>query len=108
MWIAQITIFIKHKTLVPMSLYHTRTVPHSDQYLGVGHEYMFLHVPCDYLAMMQSPYIPLTQQQLTSRNCTGATYYWENMQLIRQCSKHICSAVIYYGLLKQLLNNIIS
>ena len=73
----EIAIFIKHKTQVPISLDYTSTVPilaDTDTYFGINHDYTFLQVTYEYVAMMQDLYVLPTQQKLSVCNHMGTTF----------------------------------
>ena len=59
-------------------------------------EFTFINNSYPYMAINKENYIPLDERQLRLCNKMGATYYCENLYVLRHRSEHTCELAIYY------------
>ena len=78
----QLTILIKLKVQISMSLFSIETVP--------------IPLDTEYIALTDNNYVPLTQAQISLCAEIGYTYYCEYAHLLKKCTEHTCMSVIYY------------
>ena len=95
----QLSILIKLKVQVPMSLFSTETVPvplDAETYIGDKREYTQIILETVYIALTDNNYVPLTQMQISLCAKIGYTYYCEYAHLLKKRTEHTCMSVIYY------------
>ena len=95
----QLSILIKLKVQVPMSLFSIETAPvplDTETYLGEKREYTQIIPDTELIARTKNNYIPLTQAQISLCAKIGYMYYCEYAHLLKKCTEHPCMSAIYY------------
>ena len=95
----QLSILIKLKVQVPMSLFSIETaqVPlDAETYIGKKREYTQIISETEFIALTENNYIPLTQAQISLCAKIGYMYYCEYAHLLKKCTEHTCMSAIYY------------
>ena len=95
----QLTILIKLKVQVPMSLFSIKTAPvplDAETYIGEKREYTQIIPETELIALTENNYIPLTQAQISLCAKIGYMYYCEYAHLLKKCMEHTCMSAIYY------------
>ena len=95
----QLSILIKLKVQVPMSLFSIETAPvllDAETYLGEEREYTEIILETKLIALTENNYIPLTQAQISLCAKIGYMYYCEYAHLLKKCTEHTCMSAIYY------------
>ena len=94
----QLTILIKLKVQVPMSLFIvTAPVPlDAETYLGQKRVYTQIIPETELIALTENNYIPLMQAQISLCAKIGFMYYCEYAHLLKKCMEHTCMSAIYY------------
>ena len=95
----QLSILIKLKVQVPMSLFSIETAPvplDAETYLGEKREYTQIIPETELIALTENNYIPLTQAQISLCAKIGYMYYCEYAHLLKKCTEHTCMSAIYY------------
>ena len=95
----QLSILIKLKVQVPMSLFSIETVPvplDAETYIGDKREYAQIILETEYIALTNNNYVPLTQVQILICVKIGYTYYCESSHLLKKHTEHTCMSAIYY------------
>ena len=95
----QLSILIKLKVQVPMSLFSIETAPFpldAETYIGRKREYTQIIPETELIALTENNYIPLTQAQISLCAKIGYMYYCEYAHLLKKCTEHICMSAIYY------------
>ena len=95
----QLTILIKLKVQVPMSLFSIETAPvplDAETYIGEKREYTQIIMETKLIALTDNNYIPLTQAQISLCAKIGYMYYCEYAHLLKKCTEHACMSAIYY------------
>ena len=91
--ILQLSILIKLKVQVPMSLYSVDTVPvplDAETYRGDKLEYTQILPKTEYIALTESNYVPLTQTQISLCAKIGYMYYCEYAHLLKKHTEYTC------------------
>ena len=99
MLLLQLSVLIKLKLQVPMSLYSIDTVPvpmDAETYEGKNNEYSLIEVEYKYMAVTHITCVPLTEQQLQLCTKWGPIYYCESAHLLRDKNVPSCASAIYY------------
>ena len=94
-----LSILIKLKVQVPMSLFSIETAPvplDAETYLGEKREYTQIIPETELIALTENNYIPLTQAQISLCAKIGYMYYCEYAHLLKKCTEHTCMSAIYY------------
>ena len=95
----QITILIKLKVQVPMSLFSIEMAPvplDAETYLGEKREYTQIIPKAELIALTENNYIPLMQTQISLCAKIGYMYYCEYAHLLKKRMEHTCMSAIYY------------
>ena len=95
----QLSILIKLKVQVPMSLFSIKTAPvplDAETYLGEKREYTQIIPETELIALTENNYIPLMQAQISLCAKIGYMYYCEYAHLLKKCTEHTCMSAIYY------------
>ena len=95
----QLSILIKLKVQVPMSLFSIETVPvplDAEMHLEEKREYTQIIPETELIALTKNNYIPLTQAQILLCAKIGYMYYCEYAHLLKKCTEHTCMSAIYY------------
>ena len=95
----QLTMLIKLKVQVPMSLFGIKTAPvplDAETYIGKKREYTQIILETELIALTENNYIPLTQAQISLCAKIGYMYYCEYAHLLKKCTEHTCMSTIYY------------
>ena len=95
----QLSILIKLKVKVPMSLFTMDTVPvplDAETYIGDKREYTQIIPETEYIALTDNNYVALTQVQISLCAKIGYTYYCEYAHLLKKRTEHTCISAIYY------------
>ena len=95
----QITILIKLKVQVPMSLFSIEMAPvplDAETYLGEKREYAQIIPKAELIALTENNYIPLMQTQISLCAKIGYMYYCEYAHLLKKRMEHTCMSAIYY------------
>ena len=96
----QLSILIRLKVQVPMSLFSIETAPvplDAETYLGEKREYTQIILETKLIALTENNYIPLTQAQISLCAKIGYMYYCEYAHLLKKCMEHTCMSAIYYN-----------
>ena len=97
--ILQLSILIKLKVQVPMSLYSVETAPiplDAETYTGVKQEYTQIVPETEYFALTETNYVPLMQAQISLCAKIGYMYYCEYAHPLKKHTEHTCMSVKYY------------
>ena len=95
----QLSILIKLKVQVPMSLFSIETVPvplDVQTYIRDKREYIQIILETKYIALTDNNYVPLTHAQISLCVKIGHTYYCEYAHLLKKRTEHTCMSAIYY------------
>ena len=95
----QLSILIKLKVQVPMSLFSIKMAPvplDAETYLGEKREYTQIIPETELIALTENNYIPLTQAQISLCANIGYMYYCEYAHLLKKCMEHTCMSATYY------------
>ena len=95
----QLTILIKLKVQVPMSLFSIETTPvplDAETYIGEKREYTHIIPETELIALTETNYVPLTQAQISLCAKIGYMYYCEYAHLLKKRTEHTCISAIYY------------
>ena len=95
----QLSILIKLKVQVPMSLFSIKTAPvplDAETYLGEKREYTQIIPETELIALNETNYVPLTQAEISLCAKIGYMYYCEYAHLLKKCTEHTCMSDIYY------------
>ena len=95
----QLSILIKLKVQVPVSLFSIKTVPvplGAETYLGEKREYTQIILETKLIALTENNYISLTQAQIALCAKIGYMYYCEYAHLLKKNMEHTCMSAIYY------------
>ena len=95
----QLSILIKLKVQVPMSLFSIKTAPvplDAETYLGGKREYTQIIPETELIALTENNYIPLTQAQISLCAKIGYMHYCEYAHLLKKYTEHTCMSAIYY------------
>ena len=95
----QLSILIKLKVQVPMSLNSIETVLVSldaETYIRDKREYTQIIPQTEYIALTDNNYVPLTQVQISLCAKIVYSYYCEYAHLLKKHTKHTCMSAIYY------------
>ena len=95
----QLSILIKLKVQVPMSLFSIETAPvpfDAETYLGEKREYTQIIPETELIALTEKNYIPLMHAQILLCAKIGYMYYCEYAHLLKKCTEHTCMSAIYY------------
>ena len=94
-----LSILIKLKVQVPMSLFSIETVPvplDAGTYIRDKREYTQIIPKTKYIALTDNNYVPLTQVKISLCAKIGYMYYCEYAHLLKKCTEHTCMSTIYY------------
>ena len=97
--LVNIPVMIQSVDQNELTLYSIETVPmpfDTETLDGKNDEYTLINNSYPYMAINEQKYIPLNEQQLRLCNRMGATYYCENLYVLRHRSEHTCKSAIYY------------
>ena len=95
----QLTILIKLKVQVSMSLFSIKMAPvplDAETYLGEKREYTQIKLETELIGLTENNYIPLMQAQISLCTKIGYMYYCEYAHLLKKCTEHTCMSAIYY------------
>ena len=95
----QLSILIKLKVQVPMSLFSIETAPvplNAETYIGEKREYTQIIPETELIALTETNYVPLTQAQISLCAKIGYMYYCEYAHLLKKHTEHTCMSDIYY------------
>ena len=95
----QLPILIKLKVQVPMSLFSIETTPvplDPEIYIGEKREYTQIIPETELIALTETNYVPLIQEQISLCAKIGYMYYCEYAHLLKKCTEHTCMSAIYY------------
>ena len=68
----------------------------AETYLGEKREYTQIILETEYIALTDNNNVPLTQVQISLCAKIGYTYYCEYAHLLKKCTEHTCTSVMYY------------
>ena len=97
--LVNIPVMIRSVDENKLALHSIETVPmpfDTETLDGKNDEYTFINNSYPYMAINEQNYIPLNEQQLRLCNPMGATYYCENLYVLRHRLEHTCKSAIYY------------
>ena len=95
----QLSILIKLKVQVPMSLFSIKTAPvplDAETYIGKKREYTQIIPETELIALTENNHVPLTQAQISFCAKIGYMYYCEYAHLLKKRTEHTCMSAIYY------------
>ena len=95
----QLPILIKLKVQVPMSLFSIETAPvplDAETYIGEKREYTQIIPETKLIALTETNYVPLTQEQISLCAKIDYMYYCEYAHLLKKRTEHTCMSAIYY------------